>query len=278
MEPDREQLPGPHPEDAALREEIARLRASLTALLLQKDELQLIESRRLEAAYLRRFGALELKVYECWCGCLRAKKRAKLVRAAQNRRERADLEQIETVLDEELAGYRTELEERFRRVAGVLEKHEGPGLSPGGAKELKKLYRQAVKTLHPDLHPEEDETRARTLDQAMRAYRAGDLATLQAICDTLEPIPEEGELPTLEALRAEAKRLRRSLRSLDGQLEGIKSQFPFNARSLLEDEARGREHDAQLREKLRELRERTARYEAAVEGMLSPEDEEGEEP
>ena len=30
-------LPGPHPEEQALREEIARLRASLTALLLQKD-------------------------------------------------------------------------------------------------------------------------------------------------------------------------------------------------------------------------------------------------
>ena len=74
MEVQNGQALGPHPEDQALREEIARLRASLTALLLQKDDLILIQCKRIETAYLRRFGALELKVYETWCECLRAKR------------------------------------------------------------------------------------------------------------------------------------------------------------------------------------------------------------
>ncbi|MBR6118758.1 MAG: hypothetical protein IKQ04_00375 [Oscillospiraceae bacterium] len=64
MERQDQRMLGPHPEEQALREEIARLRASLTAVLLQKDELVLIQCRRIEAAYLRRFGALELKVIE----------------------------------------------------------------------------------------------------------------------------------------------------------------------------------------------------------------------
>ena len=68
MEENTDHTLAPHPEDAALREELARLRASLTVLLLQRDELLLIQCRRIEAAYLRRFGALELKVYESWCG------------------------------------------------------------------------------------------------------------------------------------------------------------------------------------------------------------------
>ena len=264
----------PHPEDLALREEIARLRASLTALLLQKDDLLLIQCKRIEAAYLRRFGALELKVYECWCDCLRAKRKAKMIRACRNRREQADETQIEAALDQELAEYREELTNRFRRVEGVLERRDGPGLSQRGQKELKDLYRQAVKALHPDLHPSEDQERAKTLDQAMRAYRAGDLETLRAICDALEPAPEAAA-STLDELRMEAKRLRAGIRSFDRQLEDIKSKYPFSARVYLEDEAQGRAREAELKKQLRELQDRTSRYEAEIARMLLPED--GEE-
>ena len=263
---------GPHPEDQTLREEIARLRASLTAVLLQKDDLLLIQCKRIEAAYLRRFGALELKVYESWCECLRAKRRAKLIRSARNRREQADPARIEAALDEELSVYRQELEERFQRVAGVMEPKEGPGLSRQGAKELKELYRQAVKSLHPDLHPEADEEQGRQLQQAMRAYRSGDLETLRALCDCI-PTRSREEENSLELLRAEAKRLRSSLRELNRQLEAIKAEYPFNARVYLEDDAKGREKEAQLEAQLRELRERTARYGAEAERMLAPEEE-----
>lgn len=262
----------PHPEDRALREEIARMRASLTALLLQKDDLLLIQSRRIEAAYLRRFGALELKVYECWCECLRAKKKARLIRACRNRRAAAKLEEIEATLDEELAQYREELANRFRRVEGAVERREGPGLSQRGQKELKELYRQAVKALHPDLHPGEDEKRSRALDQAMRAYRAGDLETLRGLCDTLEPAAERAS--TLDELRAEAKRLRAGIKSFNAQLEDIKTKYPFNARIYLEDEDQGRAREAELKKQLQALRERTARYEAEISGMLAPADEE----
>lgn len=266
-----------HPEDLALREEIARLRASLTALLLQKDDLLLVQCRRIEAAYLRRFGALELKVYECWCDCLRTKRKAKMIRACRNRREQADEGQIEAALDQELSEYREELANRFRRVESVMERREGPGLTQRGQKELKDLYRKAVKALHPDLHPGEDQERERTLDQAMRAYRAGDLETLRTICDSLEPTPEDA-VSTLDELRMEVKRLRAGIRSFDEQLEEIKSKYPFSARVYLEDEAQGRAREAELKKQLQELRDRTARYEAEIARMLDPESEEEETP
>ena len=143
----------PNPEEQALQETVARLRASLTALLLQKDELLLIQCKRVESLYLRRFGALELKLYEAWCDCLRAKKKAKLIRVCRNRRQAVDVEQIEARLEEELSVYRQQLEQRSSRVFGALRSGEGSGLTSRGVKELKNLYRQAVKALHPDLHP-----------------------------------------------------------------------------------------------------------------------------
>ena len=277
MNSDYSAMPGPHPEGQALRAEIARLRASLTALLLQKDDLLLIQSKRIETAYLRRFGALEVKLYETWCACLRAKKKAKLIRASQNRREQADLQQIEAVLNDELAAYQEQLEDKFRRVAGVLEKHEGPGLSSHGTKELKDLYRQAVKALHPDLHPGQDETETQMLQQAMRAYRSGDLETLRAICDGIGS-EEPQEVSALEVLRAEAARLRAGIRSFDRQLEEIKAEYPFSMRVFLENDAQGKAHESELLGKLRELQERTARYEAQIAFMLASEEEEANHP
>ena len=274
MTAEQNQIPEPHPEDQALREEIARLRASLTLLLLQKDDLLLVQNRRIEAAYLRRFGALELKVYESWCGCLRAKRKAKLLRAGANRRERPDPDAVERQLDEELAEYKEKLEERFQKVAGVMEKHDGPGLSASGQKELKSLFRQAVKALHPDLHPNESVERAELLNQAMRAYRGGDLNSLRSICDTMEPAGER-EMDTLEELRAEVRRLRLNLRTQDRELEQIKKSYPYSARIYLEDEKQGRAKEAELTQQLRELRDRTARYEEEIAALTAP--EEGEE-
>ncbi len=275
MEEQGSRLPEQHPEDAALREEIARLRASLTALLLQKDELLMVQCRRIEAAYLRRFGPLEVKVYERWCACLRAKKKARLIRASSNRRRAADLPEIEAELDRELSGYRQELENRFQRVAGAMERREGPGLSQKGRREMKELYRRAVKALHPDLNPEEDEAQLRTLAQAVRAYQSGDLQTLRDICDSLAPAQAENG-STLEELRQEAKRLRHSVRELDAQLEEIKSKYPYNARPYLENEELGKAHEAELREKLGQLRDMTTHYEEQIARMLDPEPKEGD--
>ena len=263
----------PNPEEQALQETVARLRASLTALLLQKDELLLIQCKRVESLYLRRFGALELKLYEAWCDCLRAKKKAKLIRVCRNRRQAVDVEQIEARLEEELGVYRQQLEQRSSRVFGALRSGEGSGLTSRGVKELKNLYRQAVKALHPDLHPGEEEARSRILQQAMRAYRSGDLPGLRTICESLDPDRDQ-EISSLTELRAELSRLRGQIRSLDGQLEAIKSEYPMNMQVYLEDEARGKQHEAELLDNLREIRERTVRYEAEISAMLAPEDSE----
>ena len=265
-------LPELHPEEQALREENARLRASLTALLLQKDDLLLIQCRRIEAAYLRRFGALELKLYESFCNCLRVKRKANLIRASQNRRQEADLEQIEETLDGELASYKEELYRRFQRVNHAMEKPEGPGLTTQGQRELRELYRQAVKALHPDLHPGADEAQTQTLQQAMRAYRAGDLETLRSLCHGLTP-PEPQSADALETLRAERKRLKAEIRELDRQLEAIKADYPYNVRVFLEDPEREKAKQAELEGKLREVLEKQARYEASIAQMLSQEED-----
>ena len=264
-------------EYETLCEDVRRLRAELTVLLLQKDDLQLVQSKRIEAAYLRRFGALELKLYEIYCGCLRAKRKASMIRTKLNRREAVDLAAVEESLDEAFSQYREELSTRMDLLYKVLEPREAAGLTTAGRKELKTLYRQAVKALHPDLHTEAGEQETQLLQRAIEAYRRSDLDGLREVCDAIgsdpaEPVPEN----SLEALREEKKRLQRTVRRSARELESCKAAYPISMRVYLEDAEQGAAHQQELEEKIRTLQERRDRYEAGILQMLKDDEEEDE--
>lgn len=261
-----------HPEDAELREQRSRLRAELTVLLLQKDNLQLVQGRRIEAAYLRRFGALELEVYESYCAYKRAKRKADEIRARLNRREAVDEAELNAALDAEFAVYREKLDARMEKMNRILSPGESSGLTAAGREALKTLYRKAVKALHPDLHPEAGEAEKTLLQRAMDAYRHRDLAELRAVCEAL---PEaDSEAPdTLEAMRSEIRQLRKRIRAFSEELEALKQTNPYRLRVFLEDEARAAAHREELIQMLQSYREGKKACEERIRAMLHPEAE-----
>ena len=268
------QLPINHPDYEALKKEADRLRAELAALLLQRDDLRLVQGRRIEAAYLRRFGALELKVYEDYCECLRLKRKTSLLRAKRNRREEIDCSEIEAELDGEFASYREQMSEKLDEMNQALTPAESKShLTEAGKRELKTLYRTAVKALHPDLHPGESEERESLLQRAMRAYQFRDLAGLRAVCEAV-PGERGEEEPTLEALQAEVRELRRSVRSFNAELEQMKRTKPLSLRVYLEDADQAAALEAELMQKLRDLRDRRVAFEQKIEALLHPSEEE----
>ncbi len=268
-------IPVLHPDYDSLLEEEKRLRSELTVLLLQKDDLQTVQNKRIESAYLRRFGALELKLYEAYCACLRQKRKAALIRASVNRREPVDEPAVEATLDRDLASYRETLQEKMDQMSRILARgSNGPQLTAAGREELKKLYRAAVKALHPDLHPEASEREQKLLQRAVEAYRFGDLKGLRAVCEAADPGPEDQAESSLEVLRAEVIRLRKTVRSLAAELEELKKEYPYTLRCFLEDPQQGEARKAALEEKLQALRARKEAYEAGIRQMLATEDPE----
>lgn len=273
--PTEQHMPVPHPDFEALREEEKRLRAELTALLLQKDELESVQLPRIEASYLRRFGALELKLYEAYCDCLRAKRKASMIRASVNRRETVDLRSVDASLDRELSSYRDALQEKMELMDRVLNPAgAGPRLSAAGREELKKLYRGAIRTLHPDLHPDATEREQRLLQKAIDAYKFGDLTAMRRVCEAADALERPEEKTGLEALQLEVRRLRKSIRGLISELDERKKAYPFNLRAFLEDPKQADSRRAALEEKLRGLQARKQAYEERIREMLNPEETE----
>lgn len=271
--PIEQQIPVLHPDYEALREEEKRLRAELTTLLLQKNDLESVQVHRIEASYLRKFGALELKLYETYCECLRAKRKASIIRASVNRREPVNLESVESSLDRELASYHETMQEKMDQMDRILNPAGiGPRLSAAGREELKKLYRSAVRTLHPDLHPDTTEREQRLLQRAIDAYKFGDLTAMRRVCEAADALNQPEEQTCLAAVQSEVKRLRSSIRSLISELEERKKAYPFNLRAYLEDPKQADARRSALAEKIRVLQGRKQAYEERIREMLMPED------
>lgn len=98
--------------------------------------------------------------------------------------------------------------------------------------ELKKLYREIARQLHPDLTTDEQERarRHRLMVEVNRAYEAGDEARLQAILRDWQHSPESIKD---EGIGAELIRLIRKIAQVEARIDAIQEELERLARAEL---------------------------------------------
>lgn len=131
-------------------------------------------------------------------------------------------------------------------------------MSEEETKAIKKLYKQLVKRLHPDLNPSATEAEIELFYRATKAYKRGDLKALQlidAVVDDAEG--EDEEALSGGAVEKEAERLEGLIEAVQKDMEAIKSGPPYTWRIYLEDEKK-------KAERLRQLKEELANFKTAI--------------
>jgi type I restriction enzyme M protein len=259
-----------HPRIEALQKEIGSLRGELSKLMLERDELLYQECPNIELEYTMKFGALEYAVYELECAVLRMKRKAELIQAKKNRQETIDLEKIEKQLDAEFGDYLRRLEEKIAQMNAALERRNSPVLSKTEVFEMKRLYRKIVRMLHPDLNPGIGKAKIELFDNAVKAFKRGDLTALQLIYEMLsEPGMSEKELPdNFALLTEEKKRLLKFIQDEKKRIDEIKSSFPYECKILLQNADWVSARIGELETKKKKLSETLEIYKAKVEAML----------
>lgn len=131
--------------------------------------------------------------------------------------------------------------------------------------ELKRLYRQIVKRLHPDVHPNPTEREKDLLNRANKAYKAGDLEEMHRIWEELAGMEQPEEIfedteEGRERLRELIRALMKRCEALEEEIGHIKSSFPYTVKILLDD-------DKALEMKRRELLDQLAEVRALLEKM-----------
>lgn len=257
------------PEFVTLKQDVEKLRTEISMLLLERDELRLVICKNIETAYMLALGSSEYKAFELQCKVLRLRRKIDLIQAKKNRQEKIVLSAIEETLDEEFAEYQRQLDEQINKMNKALDHSKGTPLTEEETKEIKKIYRNIVKALHPDLHPEVTPAQVQLFQNAVEAYEHGDLNSLRIISTMVaEPLVVEPSESALTVLAKEKERLSKTLELIREQIAEIKSEFPYTMRELVESPEKIAEKKEEIEETLAELKEAYDFYSARLKEML----------
>ena len=257
------------PESDALKAEIETLRAELSALFAQRDELIFVVCKNIETEYMLKIGGLEHRAYRAQCTYLRLKRKLALIQAKLNRQEAIDLQEIDALLDEEFAEYQAKLDEQIEKMSSALARSKLERLSEEESKELKKLYRQIVKALHPDLHPDLTDAQIELFYRAVEAYEHGNLPELRIIAEMIdgEPSSDLSEM-TAAVLMQQRDRLEKLLETVRQEIETIKTTFPYSEIELLKDDKAVEARKAELRELIEEYESAIQMYQERIDELM----------
>lgn len=219
-----------------LKKEIEKLRMELSMLILERDELQYLQCKNIETAYMLALGNLEYKIFEMQCTLLRLKRKAQLIQTKVNRQEKIILSHIESTLNVEFAEYQQKIDEQLDKINQAIQHNQGELLSHEETREFRKLYRRIVKILHPDLNPELSAAQLRLFENTVTAYKNGDLNMLRIINEAVaEPILLDMEQNTMVQLLKQKEHLVKMLQTVRDSMDEIKSQYPYTVKELVQD-------------------------------------------
>lgn len=252
-----------------LKNELLKKRTELSMLVLQRDELKYVICKNIETKYMLELGSLEYCLYQSECIIMRLKRKVELIQMRINRQEKIDVPAIDKLLDEQFREYQQKLEEKIKKMNEAIERGNGEVLTEQQAKELKKLYRAIVKALHPDLNPNVTKQQIKLFQNAVTAYKNGDLQTLRIINEMISNNhSEDDNTDNIEKMRNEVIRLDRMISSINGDIEKIKSEYPYTMKDILSDKEQLNQRKQELKDNIDQCNELVSFYKTRIQNLL----------
>ena len=225
------------PDYAELKKEVGELREKLSKLIYEHDDLKYTICENIKNKYILEIGSLEYKAYELYCDYLRLRRKKDLIQAKVNRKEKANLKEIEKQLDSEFLEYKDILDYRLSQINDAIEYSEKPILTPDQVYEFKKIYRRLIKDLHPDLHPDLSDEERELFYRVIDVYKNGDFYMMNILNEIVNEKKEIDPInDSLLNLKNEKERLTSLIEKISFEINNIKETEPYIWKKYLEDE------------------------------------------
>ena len=215
------------------------LKMEYVKLLNDKDILITWGKPQLEALYATRIGVHQLNLLQLQLRIKALKRKIELIQAAINTQQLYNVDEIELIVAQELAN----LEEKLMKQTDVINEAKKMLRSldtPLRSAEIKALFKQFAKQLHPDVNPDLTPEQIELWHKIKDAYKYGDLEQLKAFQVVYEKELNQlkkqvGELSEVEILlRNEV--MKEGIKVLYEQINEIRLQYPFTIEEQIRNE------------------------------------------
>lgn len=257
-----------HPALAELRARRDALRVDLAAILERVDRCVLVDIPYARALYDEKLGTLELELLQLRASNASLRRRIELVVARRNRGEPVTpnvLAVITAQVDQELEAWWQELRQKERELrAGRTWLTQGSPADPQVVREVRKLYRELCRQLHPDATGGETEAFARHWPTVQTAYRELEVEVLRTVHSLVVSGKSVGAPDAIEELRDQCPRLEERIRAQLEKLEGLQKSPPLSHRAFLNDATQVAEKQAAVRGAIAAERTRASELELTM--------------
>ena len=220
-------------DKSALKEKYFLLKEKYTKLLKKRDVLLEKGKPKLEALYHTKIGSRQMELIELQYEVEKLKKMIELAVNRFKKKKAIDWDEIKAkadrIIDEE-----DEEDERKIYVNQLDIFPEDSTLSERET-ELRKLYRQLTKILHPDVNKELSEKQISLWHAVQSAYNEGDLETLKTLAAMVNDIDYSIDNKSFTEIELQIKLLKISIQKLTVEVKQIRATFPFNFEKKLKD-------------------------------------------
>lgn len=251
-----------------LHTDLQYLKSGYTALLNEVEVMKNWEKVQLEALYSTQIGKYEVELLELQIELKALKKKIQLAHQAINLGVYPDFKQIEGAvakMTREALGEITAAKNKISFGKAVLSNLS----SPEESAELRKLFRNVAKALHPDINPNLTPDQKEVWHQFHEAYKTGDLERFKALeivyADVVAAAESEPKELSEEEIHRHINTLKNGITELTAEKKQLESDFPFSLADQLHDEEWVAEKQQavikDIEEYIAALAEKTADYE-----------------
>lgn len=239
-----------------LLQQLDILKTEYIKILNDKDVLLSWGKPQLEALYATRVGCYQIERLKMQLRIKSLKRKIELVHICINRNEKIDVDSIELQIAAELATAELAIMQEtaeLQKAKILLSNLETPERSS----ELRKIFKQLAKQLHPDVNPDTTSEQIEIWHKIHHAYKAGDLEKLKALQVIYEKEISKSNISELteEQLTLRIATIKEGIKILYNEIEEIKKVFPFNIEEQIKNDEWVSKQVEAIKKEIQELSE-----------------------